>query len=109
MLRLSQRPRGLLPPAARTLIERARKGMWPEAGARYDDSVRGRTLHHLRKHRIGRTRSPYARPWHADGRLAVLLPARRTALLQAVCEAGVISDRRARCDVFEHARSCTAI
>eukprot|EP00966_Prymnesium_polylepis_P043875 1016702-Prymnesium_polylepis.1 len=42
--------------------------MRPEAGARYADSVRGRALHHLRKHRIRRTRSPYARPWHADGR-----------------------------------------
>ena len=52
---------------------RARKGMRPEAGARYADRVRGRALHHLRKHCIGRTRSPYARAWRADGRLAVLL------------------------------------
>eukprot|EP00966_Prymnesium_polylepis_P157043 3628923-Prymnesium_polylepis.1 len=53
--------------------------MRPEAGARYADSVRGRTLHNVRKHRIGRTRSPYARPWNADGRLPVLMPARADA------------------------------
>eukprot|EP00966_Prymnesium_polylepis_P056822 1315119-Prymnesium_polylepis.1 len=72
--------------------------MRPEAGARYADSVRGHALHHQRKHRIGRTRSPYTRPWREDGRLAVLLPVRRIALLRAVREAGVISDRRVRCD-----------
>ena len=83
--------------------------MRPEAGARYTDSVRGRALHHLRKHRIGRTRSPYTRPWRSDVRLAVLLPARRSALLRAVCEAGVISDRRARYDVFERARRVALI
>ena len=92
-----------------TSIERARRGMRPEAGARYADRVRGRALHHLRKHCIGRTRSPYARAWRADGRLAVLLPACRIALLRAVCEAGVISDRRARCDVFERTRRCASM
>eukprot|EP00966_Prymnesium_polylepis_P101652 2353970-Prymnesium_polylepis.1 len=51
--------------------------MRPEAGARYADRVRGGALHHLRKHCIGRTRSPYARTWRVDGRLAVLLPACR--------------------------------
>ena len=100
------RPRGLLPLACETSIERARRGMRPEAGARYADSVRGRALHNVRKNRIGRTRSPYARPWNADGRLPVLMPARRIAPLWAVCEAGVISDRRARCDVFERTRRC---
>ena len=92
-----------------TSIERARRGMRPEAGARYADRVRGRALHHLRKHCIGRTRSPYARAWRADGRLAVLLPACQIALLRAVCEAGVISDRRARCDVFERTRRCASM
>ena len=38
-----------------TSIERARKGMRPEVGARYTDRVRGRALHHLRKHRTVRT------------------------------------------------------
>eukprot|EP00966_Prymnesium_polylepis_P290028 6699568-Prymnesium_polylepis.1 len=34
------------------------------------------------------------------------MPARRIAPLWAVCGAGVISDRRARWDVFERTRRC---
>ena len=50
--RAFERPRGLLPPACETSIERSRRGIRPEADARYDDSVRGRALHHPHTHHI---------------------------------------------------------
>eukprot|EP00966_Prymnesium_polylepis_P041591 965469-Prymnesium_polylepis.1 len=68
--RAVERLRGLLPPSCETPIERARKGMRPETGARHDDSGRGRTLHHPHARRISRTLGLYARPLRADGRLA---------------------------------------
>ena len=104
--RAVERPRGLLPPSCETPIERTRRGMRPETGARIDGSGRGRALHRPHLHRIGRTRSLYARSWREDGRLAVLLPARQIALLRAVCEVGVMPGRRARCGVFERTRGC---
>eukprot|EP00966_Prymnesium_polylepis_P277148 6403398-Prymnesium_polylepis.1 len=75
--RAVERPRGLLPPSCETPIERTRRGMRPETGARHDDSGRGRALHHPHARHIGRTLGLYVRPLHADGRLAVLMPAHR--------------------------------
>eukprot|EP00966_Prymnesium_polylepis_P230642 5337204-Prymnesium_polylepis.1 len=94
--RAFERPRGLLPPACETSIERARRGMRPEAGARDDNTVRGRALHHLHKYCIERNRGPYDMAWRHDGRLAVLLPACRRALLRVVCEVGAMWGHRAR-------------